>query len=57
MPLQRLQFEVFGRVQGVSFRAYTRKQAVSIGLTGWCRNTDAGTVVGVLEGQEVRGLD
>lgn len=53
MPLQRLKFEVFGKVQGVSFRAYTCKQANVFGVKGWCRNTDTGTVVGVLEGDEV----
>lgn len=29
---------VSGRVQGVYFRACTRDEAVSLGLTGWVRN-------------------
>ncbi|XP_053695785.1 acylphosphatase-2 [Sabethes cyaneus] len=45
-------FEVFGIVQGVFFRKYTQKQAVSLGLRGWCMNTRDGTVKGQLEGEE-----
>jgi len=29
---------VTGRVQGVSFRYYTQKKALSLGLTGWVKN-------------------
>eukprot|EP01135_Chromosphaera_perkinsii_P003329 Nk52_evm29s240 gene=Nk52_evmTU29s240 len=43
-------FEVFGRVQGVFFRKYTMKQATKTRITGWCRNTDRGTVEGRIEG-------
>ncbi|KAL5273277.1 ACYP1 family protein [Megaselia abdita] len=43
-------FEVFGTVQGVFFRKYTQKQAVSLGIRGWCMNTYGGTVKGQLEG-------
>jgi acylphosphatase len=35
---------VRGRVQGVYFRAFVQKQAVSIGLTGYTRNLDDGRV-------------
>lgn len=52
MPLFRCEFEVFGRVQGVFFRKYTRNQATSLGLTGWCMNTRDDTVKGELEGPE-----
>ncbi|XP_017098982.2 acylphosphatase-1 [Drosophila bipectinata] len=44
------QFEVFGKVQGVYFRKHTQKKAKELGLTGWCMNTKAGTVKGMLEG-------
>jgi acylphosphatase len=37
-------FKVSGRVQGVFFRAGTRREAQRLGLTGWVRNTDAGGV-------------
>ena len=38
-PLVRCSFEVFGKVQGVFFRKYTKAQAQALGVTGWCRNT------------------
>jgi len=36
--------EVTGKVQGVFFRKNTKAQADMLGLTGWVRNTKAGTV-------------
>ncbi|XP_035738793.1 acylphosphatase-1-like [Vespa mandarinia] len=47
-----LDFEVFGTVQGVFFRKYTQKKSQELGLKGWCMNTDRGTVVGQLEGEQ-----
>ena len=41
-----------GRVQGVFFRAETRSQAYSLGLTGWVRNRWAGSVEVVFEGED-----
>ncbi len=35
---------VTGRVQGVSFRWYTVQQSDRLGLTGWVRNHDDGSV-------------
>lgn len=43
---------MFGKVQGVFFRKYTKQRARALGLTGWCENTAAGTVKGQLEGIE-----
>ncbi|XP_051941263.1 acylphosphatase-1 [Hippocampus zosterae] len=43
-------YEVFGRVQGVFFRKYTQAQAKKLGLVGWVQNTGAGTVQGQLQG-------
>ncbi|CAH0675396.1 unnamed protein product [Chilo suppressalis] len=43
-------FEVYGRVQGVFFRKYTKQQADKLGLRGWCKNTDEGTVLGHVQG-------
>lgn len=46
------EFEVFGRVQGVFFRKYTKQQADSLNITGWCMNTRDDTVKGEIEGPE-----
>lgn len=46
------EFEVFGRVQGVFFRKYTKKQADQLDLAGWCQNTRDNTVKGEIEGAE-----
>ena len=48
--IERLHAQVRGRVQGVSFRFYTRDQAVGLGLTGWVSNRDDGSVEVVAEG-------
>jgi len=39
-------FEVFGRVQGVFFRKHTQKTAARLGVVGWCRNSRHDTVQG-----------
>ena len=48
--LLHLEFEVFGRVQGVFFRKYTQQKAKSLGARGWIRNTEKRTVQGEIEG-------
>ncbi|CAH1713306.1 unnamed protein product [Chironomus riparius] len=48
------EFEVFGKVQGVYFRKYTERQAIILGLRGWCMNTEKDTVKGRLEGDQGR---
>lgn len=45
-------FLVSGRVQGVSFRASTREQALALGLTGHARNLADGGVEVVASGSE-----
>jgi acylphosphatase len=47
---ERLQAIVYGRVQGVSFRFYTRDTATALGLTGWVANRYDGSVEVVAEG-------
>nr|WP_320011658.1 acylphosphatase [uncultured Desulfobulbus sp.] len=44
--------KVYGRVQGVAFRAYTRQSAVELGVLGWVRNCSDGTVEVLAEGQQ-----
>ena len=43
---------VHGRVQGVFFRDYTRRMALSHSLTGWVRNLPDGSVETVFFGEE-----
>lgn len=50
MTTNRLQLLVEGRVQGVSFRAYTQNQARRLGLTGFVSNRPDGRVEIVAEG-------
>ena len=41
---------VSGRVQGVFFRDSVRRRAEAVGVAGWARNTEDGTVEAVFEG-------
>ena len=57
---RRLNARVVGRVQGVGFRWWTRRQAEQLGLTGWVRNDDdERTVEVVAEGatEELQELE
>lgn len=42
---------VQGRVQGVGFRYWTQREAEQLGLRGWVRNCDDGSVQAVFEGE------
>ena len=42
---------VRGRVQGVFFRDTTRARAEQLGVAGWVRNRDDGSVEAVFEGE------
>jgi len=48
--VERLHGIVHGDVQGVGFRYFLMREARSIGLRGWVRNRDDGTVEFVAEG-------
>ncbi len=48
----RLHARVYGRVQGVNFRYYTRQQAQALGITGWVANRPDRSVQVVAEGTE-----
>jgi acylphosphatase len=50
----RARVVVRGRVQGVFFRAKTRDRASSLGLGGWVRNNNDGSVEAVFEGERER---
>ena len=49
---KRVHVIVEGRVQGVFFRAYTRDEAVKLGLSGWVRNRTDGSVEAFIEGEK-----
>ncbi|MFA7465597.1 MAG: acylphosphatase, partial [Syntrophales bacterium] len=49
---KRARVIVSGRVQGVSFRAWTKRMAESLELNGWVRNLHNGDVEAVFEGPE-----
>ncbi len=51
MATQRRHILVCGLVQGVCFRAWTRRTASRLNLSGWVRNLDDGRVEAVVEGQ------
>ncbi len=54
--MESYRFIVSGRVQGVGFRAATRRKALILGLRGWVRNRDDGAVEGVVVGVTAESL-
>jgi acylphosphatase len=50
--LLSVDFEVFGKVQGVFFRKYSQQEGTKLKLVGWVMNTEQGTVVGQAQGKE-----
>ena len=43
---------ITGRVQGVSFRIWTRTEAEKLGLNGWVRNETDGSVTALIVGSD-----
>ncbi|RIA56616.1 acylphosphatase [Dichotomicrobium thermohalophilum] len=43
---------ITGDVQGVGFRAWTRRQAAELGLSGWVRNMRDGAVEALFAGAQ-----
>lgn len=50
--IKSVNVRVIGRVQGVSFRAWTQQQAEGRGLSGWVRNDADGSVEALISGPE-----
>ena len=48
--MKRAHVRIYGRVQGVWFRANTKEMAEKLGLKGWVRNMPDGSVEAVFEG-------
>ena len=43
---------IYGKVQGVWFRAHTKEMADKLGIKGWVRNVPDGSVEAVFEGDD-----
>lgn len=54
MLMKRCHVLVSGKVQGVFFRDFVRKNALELGLTGWVRNTQDNSLEVLAEGDEDR---
>ncbi len=52
MAAKRIHAIVKGKVQGVFYREFTRREAEPLGVTGWVKNLKDGTVEIVAEGEE-----
>ena len=52
--MERLHAVVRGNVQGVGFRYFVQRRADALGLHGWVRNNDDGTVEVVAEGDKAK---
>lgn len=49
--MERLHAVIHGEVQGVGFRYFLMRRGRDLGLLGWVRNNDDGTVELVAEGE------
>ena len=50
--MKAIHLKVTGRVQGVFFRSSTKEKADALGLTGWVRNCDDGSVEVFAQGDD-----
>ena len=48
--MKAVHLHIYGLVQGVYFRKYTRKKAIELGLQGWVRNCADGSVEAFAQG-------
>ena len=49
-PTRTVRVRIRGRVQGVAYRAWTKRVADELGLAGWVRNRRTGEVEAVFRG-------
>ncbi len=52
MPKKRANIKISGEVQGVTFRWFIERTARNLGLTGWVKNHEDGSVEVVAEGEK-----
>lgn len=45
-----MEYTFQGSVQGIGFRAHIKKKATELGITGWVKNMDDGSVKAVFSG-------
>lgn len=50
--MKRVKLVVTGDVQGVFFRHNAKKEADTLGVSGWCRNESDGSVFIIVEGDD-----
>lgn len=50
--MKRVHIKIFGDVQGVGFRSLAQHRAKKLGVNGWVRNNQDGTVEAVFEGED-----
>ena len=48
----QIDIKVYGQVQGVFFRHSAKREAERLGLVGWVKNADDGSVEAVAEGSK-----
>lgn len=51
--MNAIRLHITGRVQAVGFRAFVKRHAEHLGLTGWVRNCEDGSVEVFAQGNEV----
>ena len=54
---KQLHVIIKGRVQGVCFRANTKKVAQDLNIDGWVKNNSDGTVEAIFQGTEIKLLE
>ncbi len=50
--MKRAHVRIYGKVQGVWFRAHTKEMAEKLDIKGWVRNVPDGSVEAVFEGDD-----